>query len=119
MKMPYGNAAKVEQVTRKVVTYSLNTTHPRGRHKAILFESKLGITLENKQILISLLLDQAMNGEATYNGTTPYGESYAIDFAVTTSKGTSVVRSAWIIRPQEVYPDLVSTYPIRKKEKFV
>lgn len=116
MKLPYGEAARLEQIARKVETYSLNIEHPEGKHKAILFRAKLGITIENKEVLITALLDTAINGRAAFTRTTQYGKSYLIDFSLTTETGTSVVRSAWLINLEKQYPHLVSVYPIRTKE---
>ena len=50
MKLPYGEAARLEQIARKVETYLLNTEHPKGKHKARLFKAKLGITIESKEV---------------------------------------------------------------------
>ncbi len=55
MKLPYGEATRLEQIAWKVETYSLNTEHSEGKHKAILFRAKLGITIENKEVLITAL----------------------------------------------------------------
>lgn len=116
MKLPYGEATRLEQIAWKVETYSLNTEHSEGKHKAILFRAKLGITIENKEVLITALLDTAINGKAVFTRTTQYGESYLIDFSLTTETDTSVIRSAWLINFEKQYPHLVSVYPIRTKE---
>lgn len=113
MKLPYGEAARLEQIARKVETYSLNTKHSKGRHKARLFKAKLGITIENKEVLIAALLNKAVEGEAKFTEATAYGEKYQIDFSMTTVTGTSVVRSAWVIDFGTQYPRLPSIYPIR------
>ena len=76
MKLPYGEAARFEQIARKVETYSLNTEHSKGRHKARLFKAKLGITIENKEVLVAALLNKAVEGEAKFTETTAYGEKW-------------------------------------------
>jgi hypothetical protein len=48
MKLPNGENA---QLGDKLERYSLNLEHSAGGGKAILFRSRLGITLENKEIL--------------------------------------------------------------------
>ena len=47
MKMPNGDKAVVE--IEKLSQYCLNPLHPRGRHKARVFESALGITGEDAE----------------------------------------------------------------------
>lgn len=112
MKLPYGGAARPEQITRKLATYALDVDHPQGMHKAILFSARLGITIENKEVLVDALLDRAANSDAIFMRTTQYGDHYLLDFRLTTDTGTSVIRSAWIVRTGEPHPDLVSVYPI-------
>jgi len=53
MKLPNGDKA---QVGDKLERYSLNMQHLKGKDKAILFRNRLGITLENKDILETALL---------------------------------------------------------------
>lgn len=115
MKLPYRNSVSVQQIIHKLETYALNFDHSTGRHKAILFRSRLGITLDNKEVLVAAILDEVVRGDASRTKTTQYGEHYLLDFSMTTTVGTSQVRSAWII--QEQCPHLTSVYPIRTKEK--
>jgi len=113
MKLPYGDSARPEQIIRKVETYSLNLDHLKGRHKARLFKAKLGITVSNKEVLLTALLKQAARSEAvSYSRSTEYGDCYQIDFELTTESGSSTVRSAWIIYYGKTYPHLMSVYPV-------
>jgi hypothetical protein len=48
MKLPNGEKA---QLGNKLERYCLNLQHPKGKDKAILFRNRLGITLENKELL--------------------------------------------------------------------
>jgi hypothetical protein len=61
MKLPNGDQA---QLGDKLERYVLNSQHPKGKDKAALFKNRLGITLENKEILENILLDVAINQEA-------------------------------------------------------
>jgi hypothetical protein len=56
MKLPNGDRA---DLGTKLEDYSLNPSHRQGQHKARVFESALGITLANKQILSRALFAQA------------------------------------------------------------
>nr|WP_228025281.1 DUF6883 domain-containing protein [cf. Phormidesmis sp. LEGE 11477] len=96
-------------------TYSLNFSHLRGKHKARLFRSILGVTIENKEILAIALTDIAVTGNAELTGNSQYGAHYRIDFPLTTSIGTSMICSTWIVRTEEKFPNLVSVYPIKSK----
>lgn len=94
MRLPYGSAARYEQVNRKVTAYALNINHSSGRHKAKLFKARLGITIENREVLIKALLNEAKTGNAIYTKASQYGRHYLIDFSLTTELGTSNIRSA-------------------------
>jgi hypothetical protein len=112
LKLPYGDAVDSTQVIQKLETYALDFNHSSGKHKARLFRSKLGITLDNKALLVEALLVAADTESAFLTTSDLYGERYVIDFSMTTAVGTSMVRSAWIIQPGKTYPRLTSVYPI-------
>ncbi len=71
----------------------------------------LGITLANADVLRDALLDAAANADQVEprrdNG---FGEVYVLRFALTTTKGTATVLSAWIIRHGEDFPRLTTCY---------
>lgn len=112
MKLPKGDQANSEQIIDKLITYILRTDHKDGQHKARLFRSKLGITLDNKEILVEALIKIAKNDDYIFTQNSQYGQKYVIDFNLTTAKGTSKIRSAWIIRFEEDYPRLTTVYPL-------
>lgn len=112
MKLPYRERAKRKQIAEKLTSYALNVNHRDGQHKARLFKAKLGITKENQEIIELALLKAVMVKEAVYTQRSEYGDKYVIDFLLTTSEGSSKIRSAWIIRFGENYPRLTSVYPI-------
>ena len=53
----------------KLRSYCLNPRHPRGRHKARVFASALGITRENAGLLRQALLEAAESAEVTLDPT--------------------------------------------------
>ena len=55
MKLPNGDQANLGN---KLEHYCLNPEHSKGKHKALLFEKRLGITLNNKEILENALKKQ-------------------------------------------------------------
>jgi hypothetical protein len=111
MKLPNGDQA---QLGDKLERYVLNTQHPKGKDKATLFKNRLGITLENKEVLENILLDVAINCEAIIYKQDKYGIQYNIKFSMTTEVGKSWVISCWIIRAGEDFPRLTNTYPVNK-----
>jgi hypothetical protein len=54
MKVPNSDRAIVD--IRKLTDYCLNYEHPRGRHKARVFQSALGLTAVNSAEIRDLLL---------------------------------------------------------------
>ncbi|MCX5965177.1 MAG: hypothetical protein NT070_19240 [Cyanobacteria bacterium] len=114
MKLPYGAKTDLQQIINKLDTYSLDFNHSSGKHKARLFEAKLGITKENKNVLITAIRDVAATSEyAQFTRSDEYGDRYVIVFDLETNFGSSSILSAWIIHYGETYPRLTSIYPIR------
>ncbi len=109
MKLPNGDKA---QLGDKIERYSLNLHHAKGKDKAILFNNRLGITLENKDQLEIALLDAAVHQEAEIYKIDDYGTHYDIKFFMATATGSSWVLSCWIIRTNEDFPRLTNTYPV-------
>jgi hypothetical protein len=68
------------QLGDKLERYSLNMQHPTGKHKAILFRNRLGITLESKALLEAALLEAAIGDEAEIYKTDNYGTQYDVKF---------------------------------------
>ncbi|CAD5962214.1 hypothetical protein PCC7805_03265 [Planktothrix agardhii] len=109
MKLPNGDKA---QLGDKLERYSLNSKHSKGKHKALLFEKRLGITLANKEILEKALQKAAIEGEAELYKIDQYGTHYDLVFSLLTDFGESLVLSCWIIKTTEDFPRLTNTYPI-------
>jgi hypothetical protein len=112
MKLPYRDNIDREQIRDKLINYALNFNHKDGKHKARLFQSKLGINLSNLDKLLSAIIEAVNTCSVSYTNTTQYGNKYVIDFIMETDQGKSKVRSAWIIRFEDNYPRLTSIYPI-------
>ncbi len=108
MKLPNSERALVDP--QKLTDYSLDSEHDEGRHKAHLFESLLGISHHNAQLLIDAVQRAALTGEAVLGKLDKYGQRYVIDFSYSGPGGTATIRSAWIIRTGEDFPRLVTCY---------
>lgn len=108
MKLPNGHRA---DLGTKLEVYSLNLLHRQGQHKARVFESALGITLANKEILSQALLAQAANSdEFNAQGDNGFGETYVLRFPLATKHGSATVLCAWIIRHNEDFPRLTTCF---------
>ena len=71
MKLPNGDRA---DLGTKIEDYVLNPRHWEGRHKARVFESVLGITLANWEVLRHAILSATKNSDkAEHSGTTVMG----------------------------------------------
>ena len=110
MKLPNGERADLGE---KLEDYILNPRHPRGRHKARVFASALGITRDNQEILESALREAASNStDAISTGDEGFGATFEIRFRLTTHKDSAIVLSAWIIRNREDFPRLTTCFII-------
>src|SRR5215210_7660937 len=90
-KLPNPENAVVE--TRKLRDYCLSPGHPRGRHKARVFASALGLTADDSQELRQALLAAALSEEALPAEEDEYAQRYMLDFEMSTEMGSAVVRS--------------------------
>ncbi|MGB3311430.1 MAG: DUF6883 domain-containing protein [Nodosilinea sp.] len=108
MKLPNPDQAVLP--LDKLEGYSLNPNHSEGRHKAIVFQSALGLNLENARELRAALRQALETQEAMPTKRNAYGQKYQIEFAMTRNDKTALVRSVWIVRRDENFPRLVTCY---------
>lgn len=110
MRVPNAERAFID--VSKLRDYALNPTHRVGGHKARLFALLLGMNNNDTQELQQILLNVIQTQEATLGELNEYGQRYVIDFMLTWQSRQVTVRSAWIIRPDEDFPRLVTCYPL-------
>ena len=106
--MPNAERAVVD--VRKLRDYCLSTEHPRGRHKARVFESVLGPKAAHAEELQDILRTAAQSDEAIPSEDDEYGQRYVLDVRVLGPAGTAMVRTTWIVRRDEYFPRLTSCY---------
>ena len=104
------NAYRAYVDPRKLRDYCLDRQHLRGRHKAVVFESVLGITCESTDSLRTALLEAAMTQPAQLVREDRYGKRYVVDFPMSGPYGEAAIRSIWIVRTREDAPRLVTCY---------
>jgi hypothetical protein len=110
MKMPNGERAVVDLV--KLADYCLNSHHPRGKHKARVFRAACGFSPETAESMRDQILDAATTNEARPIPPTVHGKRYVLECVLTGPAGQALVRTAWIIRPDEDFPRFVSAYVV-------
>ena len=108
MKLPNGGDAIVDLV--KLRDYCLNPSHIRGRHKARIFASALGLTQADADFVRERLLNAAKTEDAVESDSDDYGQRYIVDFTLVRGERQAHVRSAWIVLRGEHLPRLTSCY---------
>src|SRR3989304_7054146 len=79
MRLPNGNRA---DLGTKLEDYTLNMLHREGRHTARVFESLLGITADNADVLRGALLDAAAAADQVEaRGDSEFGTIYILRFS--------------------------------------
>jgi len=86
--------------------------HLRGRHKAKLFASALGFTQANAKDLKAALLIAARDYDCVAGKANRFGKLYEIEFVCAGPGGRASLLSIWIIEHSELFPRLVTCYPI-------
>lgn len=108
MKLPGGDKAIIE--AEKLTGYCLNFEHPRGKHKARVFESVLGFMPAKAEELRRALFEAAATGEAIPARGDKFGARYVIEFSIDGPTGSGTLHSLWILRQGENTPRLTSCY---------
>ena len=80
MRIPNAERAIVD--IRKLRDYCLNPQHNRGKHKARLFTSLLGMNANDAEELRNALLAAAKTQDAQLGETDAYGQRYTLDFTL-------------------------------------
>ena len=108
------NAERAFIDIRKLQDYALNAEHRVGKHKALLFATRLGINSDNAEELRALLLQAVKDHDADIHDRDEYGQRYCVDFILEWKGREASLRSVWNIRPAEDFPRLVTCYPIQE-----
>lgn len=109
MTLPRGIEAVIDPA--KLLDDVLSDTHPRGRHKAAVFRSRLGLSMADADDLAAQLKTIAASSSNAIQGDSDqYGTRYSIDGVVTGPRGSGVVRSAWIVESEGDAPRFLTRY---------
>jgi hypothetical protein len=108
VKLPNAEQALIELI--KLRDYCLNPRHPRGRHKARIFEARLGLTASHAEWLRDAILRVLPEADALAGPEDRFGRRFVVDCPVSGPRGSGVVRTAWIILRGESVPRLTTCY---------
>jgi hypothetical protein len=107
MKLPDGDQAIIP--IEKLLGYCLNPNHTKGKHKARVFKSALGITADHVDRLVELIQLAALQGEVVQVRVTDFGQEFKLDWTVPDHDGLQL-RTIWIIPHDSAAPQLVSAF---------
>jgi hypothetical protein len=108
MRLPNADRARLGT---KIEDYTLNPHHREGQHKARVFLSALGISLENAEVLRRAVLKAAISSDDVEpRGDNGFGEVFVLRFLMETTVGSAAVLTAWIVRHGEDFPRLATCY---------
>jgi hypothetical protein len=108
MKLPNPDRAIIDD--QKLTGYCLNLNHADGQHKAYVFQSALGMGLDEMEVLKVALQEAVRADDAVLGKSNQYGQRYVIDFLMTRVEKQAMIRSVWIVRYDEDFPRLVTCY---------
>jgi hypothetical protein len=118
MKLPNAENAIID--IEKLRDYCLNPSHPEGKHKAHIFQKKLGIGRNDAERLRQVILKAVLESDALEQKPSLHGRRFIVEFKVSTLEGEGVIqsraliRTAWIIRDDEDFPRLTTCFNPRR-----
>jgi Domain of unknown function (DUF6883) len=108
VRLPRGGEARIP--TDKLVRYALDLSHERGRHKARVLASALGIAAADWRYLHDQILAALPEAEVRGTRITPFGVGYEVVVMIDGLNGaTQPVVTTWIIEGDRP-PRLTSTW---------
>jgi hypothetical protein len=102
------NSAIIEPV--KLRDYCLSSEHPRGKHKARVFQSALGLTRKDWRLLARAIRENLTEVEWVADDADEFGRRYHVDMNVEIMGRSAMVRTLWIVRRGEEFPRLSSCF---------
>jgi hypothetical protein len=110
--LPNAENARID--ARKLRDYALNFGHDVGQFKAAFF-AQMGYTADDWQRLERDIREQHLDRPAEMGEASAYGTKYTITAPLSGPEGGSRwVTTVWIIRPGNIYADLVTIEPARR-----
>lgn len=111
MRIPNAHLADAKPDT-KLRRYVLDFYHPVGMHKARLWQSIFGITINDADALAAKLVEAATSEDAVQKSRKGDVQLFEIQFSLEWQGKRHPVLSAWKIEGDNPIPQLVTVYPI-------
>lgn len=108
MKLPNCENALVP--IEKLRDYCLNDEHPRGKHKAKVFYSELGLQRKDAGILKKIIEEAVKTFDAVETFKDEYGIRYTVDITYIYKDKQTLIRTLWIIKIGEDFPRFATCY---------
>lgn len=94
----------------KLRDYCLSPEHPRGKHKARVFDSSLGLTQEDWRCLDDSIRANLATAVWILDSADQYGRRFHVDMQILHSGRSATIRTLWIVRTAEQFPRLTSCF---------
>lgn len=107
MKLPNGDRALIP--IEKLTGYCLNPNHPKGKHKARVFQSVLNLTADNADVLSALIQQAALSGNVVQQDFTPQGQIFKVDWEIPNTD-RRILRTTWEIAYSLEIPRLITAF---------
>jgi hypothetical protein len=107
-QLPFCASAEID--IAKLRDYCLSASHPRGRHKARMFQAALGLTSENAEWLRQEILAALPHAVAEHQESDEYGERWQVEVLLARQNRRSVVKTIWMIGHGSRAPRLVTCW---------
>ncbi|NHZ72209.1 MAG: hypothetical protein GWP17_03880 [Aquificales bacterium] len=109
-------ASKLSISQKKLTAYALNHDHPKGKHKAIIFEAILGYNVENFAPLVTQIMANALESEAILKRTDQYGQHFQVNLLIVGISGQkAMVRTGWFLASGSTTASLSTLFVIGMK----
>jgi hypothetical protein len=108
MRLPNSEIAVVQ--LKKLSGYCLNPNHPLGKHKAVQFKQRLGLTQKDAPILKQKILNGLKVAAAEVRHEDEFGTRYKVDMNIQIKEKSAIVATIWIIPQNGNIPRLVTCY---------
>jgi hypothetical protein len=109
VRLPRAREATIP--TAKLISYALDPSHERGRHKARVFASALGITAGDRRYLHDQILAKLSGGEVRSTRITSFGIAYEVIVMIDGLNGRTVpVVTTWLLASTNAAPRLTSIW---------
>jgi hypothetical protein len=93
---------------KNVTDYAMNPDHPVSGNKYRVINSKTGMDTQDASLIEQQIRDGVRSGTPILGKADQYGQRWAEDEPLTGPKGTTIVRTAWILDAGSTTPRMVT-----------